>query len=89
LANPSDPAFASVNPSLKDISVQESYTSKELEKTFGQLSEEDFAKKVVPSLLLPKQLGNTYTASLYAGKDQCNCPVVTVSYLRIIISCAQ
>jgi hydroxymethylglutaryl-CoA synthase len=41
--------------------------SADRDKTFLALSEKQFCEKVEPSLLLAKELGNTYTASLYCG----------------------
>lgn len=39
----------------------------EIDKAFMELSKPLYQAKVAPSTLLPKELGNTYTASLYAG----------------------
>eukprot|EP01116_Phalansterium_solitarium_P016313 TRINITY_DN3776_c0_g2_i1.p1 TRINITY_DN3776_c0_g2~~TRINITY_DN3776_c0_g2_i1.p1 ORF type:complete len:472 (+),score=115.19 TRINITY_DN3776_c0_g2_i1:68-1483(+) len=64
---PSAPLFASVDRSLLTISVEESYTSKEIDSTFAKLSAELYKTKVAPSTLLPRQLGNSYTPSLYYG----------------------
>ena len=41
--------------------------SKDVEKAFGSLAAADYKSKVGPSTLLPQNLGNSYTASLYAG----------------------
>ncbi|KAK9076720.1 hypothetical protein SSX86_005054 [Deinandra increscens subsp. villosa] len=45
----------------------ESYQSRDLEKTSQQVAKPDYDKKVQPGTLIPKQLGNMYTASLYAA----------------------
>ncbi|KAG1360667.1 hydroxymethylglutaryl-CoA synthase [Cocos nucifera] len=45
----------------------ESYQSRELEKTSQQVAKHLYDKKVQPSTLLPKQIGNMYTASIYAA----------------------
>ncbi|XP_008777803.1 hydroxymethylglutaryl-CoA synthase-like [Phoenix dactylifera] len=45
----------------------ESYQSRELEKTSQQVAKHLYDEKVQPSTLLPKQLGNMYTASIYAA----------------------
>nr|APU50919.1 hydroxymethylglutaryl-CoA synthase [Fritillaria cirrhosa] len=45
----------------------ESYQSRDLEKTSQQVAKKLFDTKVQPSTLLPKQVGNMYTASLYAA----------------------
>nr|ABO27206.1 cytosolic 3-hydroxy-3-methylglutaryl-CoA synthase [Chara vulgaris] len=49
------------------IPVAESYTNRDLEKTLMTISKEEYASKVHPSALIPKQVGNMYCASLYAG----------------------
>ncbi|KAJ0967068.1 hypothetical protein J5N97_023985 [Dioscorea zingiberensis] len=45
----------------------ESYQSRELEKTSQQVAKHLYDTKVQPSTLVPKQVGNMYTASLYAA----------------------
>ncbi|XP_038971536.1 hydroxymethylglutaryl-CoA synthase-like [Phoenix dactylifera] len=45
----------------------ESYQSRELEKTSQQVAKHLYDEKVQPSTLLPKQIGNMYTASIYAA----------------------
>ncbi|KAF5800723.1 putative hydroxymethylglutaryl-CoA synthase [Helianthus annuus] len=45
----------------------ESYQSRDLEKASQQVAKPDYDKKVQPGTLVPKQLGNMYTASLYAA----------------------
>ncbi|GKC88701.1 3-hydroxy-3-methylglutaryl-CoA synthase, partial [Tanacetum coccineum] len=45
----------------------ESYQSRDLEKASQQVAKPDYDKKVQPATLIPKQLGNMYTASLYAA----------------------
>jgi len=39
----------------------------EVDKAFMDLSKPLYQTKVTPSTVLPKELGNTYTGSLYAG----------------------
>lgn len=67
MSNPSSSRFASVPAEIKSLSREASYTDKTLQSTFDSISEESYDKMVVPSLLLPKQLGNSYTGSLYTG----------------------
>jgi len=43
------------------------YDDRNLESAFVKLSAADYQRKVMPTALLPQQLGNMYTASLYAG----------------------
>jgi len=63
----SNPRFSKVSPQLKTLSAEESYNSKDVANVFGDLSTPLYTDKVEPCVLLPKQLGNTYTASLYCG----------------------
>jgi hydroxymethylglutaryl-CoA synthase len=50
-----------------DLTAEQSYTDRVSQKIFGDMTKEEYDQKVGPSLLLPKQLGNTYTASLYTS----------------------
>ncbi|KVH95444.1 Hydroxymethylglutaryl-coenzyme A synthase, active site-containing protein [Cynara cardunculus var. scolymus] len=45
----------------------ESYQSRDLEKASQQVAKPDYDRKVQPGTLIPKQLGNMYTASIYAA----------------------
>ncbi|KAH9299940.1 hypothetical protein KI387_011523 [Taxus chinensis] len=49
------------------LSEEESYSSRELEKVSQQVAKPLYDAKVQPSTFLPKQVGNMYTASLYAA----------------------
>ncbi|XP_077235043.1 hydroxymethylglutaryl-CoA synthase-like [Tasmannia lanceolata] len=49
------------------LSGDESYQSRDLEKASQQVAKHLYDAKVQPSTLLPKQVGNMYTASLYAA----------------------
>ncbi|XP_023540800.1 hydroxymethylglutaryl-CoA synthase-like [Cucurbita pepo subsp. pepo] len=49
------------------LSNDESYQSRDLEKITQQLAKPLYDSKVQPSTLIPKQVGNMYTASLYAA----------------------
>ncbi|XWS48990.1 hypothetical protein CRYUN_Cryun13aG0125000 [Craigia yunnanensis] len=46
---------------------EESYQSRDLEKASQQVSKHLYEAKVQPTTLIPKQVGNMYTASLYAA----------------------
>ncbi|XP_014503130.1 hydroxymethylglutaryl-CoA synthase [Vigna radiata var. radiata] len=49
------------------LSGDESYQSRDLEKANQQAAKHVYEAKVQPSTLIPKQVGNMYTASLYAA----------------------
>jgi len=49
------------------LSEQDSYNSRDLEKVSQQLAKPLYDAKIQPSTLLPKLVGNMYTASLYAA----------------------
>ncbi|CAI8589241.1 unnamed protein product [Vicia faba] len=49
------------------LSDEESYQSRDLEKASQQVAKPLFDEKVQPTTLIPKQVGNMYTASLYAA----------------------
>lgn len=49
------------------LSGDESYQSRDLEKVTQQLAKSLYNAKVQPTTLIPKQVGNMYTASLYAA----------------------
>lgn len=50
---------------FKELTKEETYTNKELEKEVVRLSNPLFKKKTEPSLFLAKEIGNMYTPSLY------------------------
>jgi hydroxymethylglutaryl-CoA synthase len=66
LLNPNKPQYANLKQ-FATLSKDESYTSTPLEKAALEVSKAAYAKKVIPASLLPKNLGNMYTGSLYAG----------------------
>ncbi|KAJ9679200.1 hypothetical protein PVL29_021207 [Vitis rotundifolia] len=49
------------------LSKDESYQSRDLEKATQQVAKHPYDAKVQPTTLLPKQVGNMYTAFLYAA----------------------
>jgi hydroxymethylglutaryl-CoA synthase len=67
LENPSNPLFAKVDSQFKQLTAEQSYNDKDLTKIFGDISTPFYHQKVESAILLPKQLGNTYTASMYMG----------------------
>ena len=71
VANPDADEFTSMDAAtkakLKAISVLESYASRDVDTAFRAHSAAAYATQVVPSTLLPKEIGNCYAASLYAG----------------------
>ncbi|XP_051114740.1 hydroxymethylglutaryl-CoA synthase-like [Andrographis paniculata] len=52
---------------FSSLSHDESYQSRDLEKASQQVAKPFYDAKVQPSTLIPKQVGNMYTASLYAA----------------------
>ncbi|ONK56713.1 uncharacterized protein A4U43_C10F11960 [Asparagus officinalis] len=52
---------------FSSLTRDESYQSRDLEKTSQQVAKDLYDEKVQPSTLIPKQVGNMYTASLYAA----------------------
>lgn len=66
LCNPKDKDFESV-AKFKDLKREETYFNRDLEKSFLKLSKPLYDEKVGPGTILPKELGNTYCASLYCG----------------------
>jgi len=62
-ASSQDPSLAQ----FAEMSREQSYESRDLDKAFAAVTKADFAKKVVPGTTLPQNVGNSYSASLYAG----------------------
>ncbi|KAH1106286.1 hypothetical protein J1N35_010054 [Gossypium stocksii] len=52
---------------FSNLTGDESYQSRDLEKVSQQVSKSLYDAKVQPTTLIPKQVGNMYTASLYAA----------------------
>ncbi|XP_027205854.2 hydroxymethylglutaryl-CoA synthase isoform X2 [Dermatophagoides pteronyssinus] len=62
-----DPSrFDSKLEKYRNIKLEDSYNDREMEKLLLTLSSENFSKQTDPSLLLAREIGNMYTASLYA-----------------------
>jgi hydroxymethylglutaryl-CoA synthase len=52
---------------FSDVSLEESYFDKSVEKAFMESSSAVFEGKTKPSLMLATNVGNMYTPSLYGG----------------------
>ena len=52
---------------FSDKKLEDTYFDKETEKAFLKASGSLFEKKVSPAMLLARENGNMYTASLYGG----------------------
>ena len=85
LTNPSDPAFSSVPPEIKDISYEQSLSDKTVEKVFIGLVKKRFAERVQPSINVPTQCGNMYCGSVYGSliSTLCNVPADKLQGKRI------
>ncbi|KAI9506011.1 3-hydroxy-3-methylglutaryl coenzyme A synthase [Coemansia spiralis] len=66
LRNPENEAYAEVQQ-FKDVSREESYGNKVLEKAFINVSKKEFAIKTEPSLFAASNIGNMYTGSVFFG----------------------
>ncbi|CCK72099.1 hydroxymethylglutaryl-CoA synthase KNAG_0J00160 [Huiozyma naganishii CBS 8797] len=63
-----DPSrFPEVDAELAKIEYEASLVDKSLEKTFVNVSKSQYEERVKPSLIVPTNTGNMYTASLYAS----------------------
>ena len=51
--------------SFRNVVLEDSYFDKNVEKAFMDFSKPSFVKKVAPSLLLAKEVGNMYCGTLY------------------------
>jgi len=70
LRHPARPGFESLK-SFLHVPTEQSYEDRNLEQAFVAASAPLYKQKVVPSILLPTHIGNTYTASLYMGLASC------------------
>ncbi|KND04342.1 hydroxymethylglutaryl-CoA synthase [Spizellomyces punctatus DAOM BR117] len=66
LRNPDDERFAAF-AQFKDLKRENTYTNREVEKAFMEYTKDAFKTKTLPSLLVAKNLGNSYCASVYCG----------------------
>ena len=67
LADPTNEAFSTIPPELKDVPYDESLVDRNVEKAFTTLSKKRFAERVQPGTFLPTMCGNMYCASLYGA----------------------
>ncbi|KAJ3219610.1 Hydroxymethylglutaryl-CoA synthase, cytoplasmic [Dinochytrium kinnereticum] len=66
LRNPTDARFVNLTK-YAGLAREATYSDKEMEKAFVDLTKAEFAAKVSPGLLASKNVGNMYCGSLYAG----------------------
>eukprot|EP01091_Cochliopodium_minus_P007027 TRINITY_DN16970_c0_g1_i1.p1 TRINITY_DN16970_c0_g1~~TRINITY_DN16970_c0_g1_i1.p1 ORF type:complete len:435 (+),score=96.58 TRINITY_DN16970_c0_g1_i1:369-1673(+) len=59
------PEFSNVDESLRNLPLEETYTNNNLFKTFSDLTNERFEQRVEPTLFINRNIGNSYTGSLY------------------------
>lgn len=65
--DPSNPMYAELLEKFRDVKPADTYFDRDVEKTFMDFSKNAFNKRVAPTLLAAKQLGNMYCGSLYGG----------------------
>ena len=67
-ASPADGTYSSspLEP-YRAVSIEQTYADKSLEKVLVDLSKKEFVKKTEAPLMVAKNVGNMYTASLYGG----------------------
>ncbi|EIE88360.1 hypothetical protein G6F46_002245 [Rhizopus delemar] len=66
LLDPENEKYATLKP-FQDLTYAESLESKDLEKACMTLTKAGYAQKVGPCAFVPKQIGNMYTAAVWAG----------------------
>jgi len=66
LSDPTKSMYSTALP-FKDLPRETTYQHKDITALFANISAETYKSKVVPSILLPTELGNMYCASLYGG----------------------
>ncbi|TPX40755.1 hydroxymethylglutaryl-CoA synthase [Synchytrium endobioticum] len=66
LRHQDDPKYDAFT-SLKAIKPEDSYFNRDVEKTFVDATKDLYKKKVMPTLLCAKEIGNMYCGSLYGG----------------------
>lgn len=67
LADPTNPAYASIPENFKDLDRKSTITNKDVEKAFAALTKSAQASKLEPTNDTVRRIGNMYTASLYGG----------------------
>ncbi|KAG1205122.1 hypothetical protein G6F35_011847 [Rhizopus arrhizus] len=66
LLDPENEKYATIKP-FQDLTYAESLENKDLEKACMTLTKAGYAQKVGPCAFVPKQIGNMYTAAVWAG----------------------
>lgn len=67
LRDPSNPKYAAI-AKYKELGLTEkSYSNAEMEKSLSEFTKVVYHEKVGPATVLPKNIGNSYCGSLYAG----------------------
>ncbi|KAG0323627.1 hypothetical protein BG000_002547 [Podila horticola] len=67
LQDPENERYAAIKEYASFGHTEESYYDKNLERAMMQFTKSEYAKKVVPSLYAATNVGNMYTASVWAG----------------------
>ncbi|KAI8919123.1 hydroxymethylglutaryl-coenzyme A synthase C terminal-domain-containing protein [Powellomyces hirtus] len=67
LRNPTAERYGENLAQFAGLKQEDTYTNRDVEKAFMEYTKQSFKEKTLPSLLVPKNLGNSYTASLYTG----------------------
>ncbi|KAM0787550.1 hypothetical protein ACM66B_003620 [Microbotryomycetes sp. NB124-2] len=67
LTNPTHAKFKDVPAEFKDLDRAKTILNKDIEKCFVGITKEDFKRKVGPSTLTSRKLGNMYAGSLYGS----------------------
>ena len=67
VAAPTSEQFSTVPEEMRDIDYEASLADRNIEKTFVGLSKKRFVERVQPSIEVPTNCGNMYTASVYSG----------------------
>lgn len=75
IADPTNPAYASIPESFKDLDRKATRTNKDVEKAFAALTKTTQASKLVPTTDTVRRIGNMYTASLYGGLASLLCNI--------------
>ncbi|KAL2918176.1 3-hydroxy-3-methylglutaryl coenzyme A synthase [Polyrhizophydium stewartii] len=65
--HPESGKFDEAALALAATPIDKTYTSKDIEKVFMGLTKDAFAQRVAPGLIVAKNVGNSYCASLYGG----------------------
>jgi hydroxymethylglutaryl-CoA synthase len=67
VASPGSEEFSAIPEELRDLNYEASLSDRNIEKAFLALSKKRFEERVKPSIEVPTNCGNMYTASVYSG----------------------